>query len=179
MHHALRSAGTITALAAAALLLISGCSKNDNKDNNSAASVTSTIATSSAGPAEGTSGPVEETKIATQGGEIAVSGAIYEKYVTAGGPNGTLGLPVKAAEAGPNEGKWQDFVGGAIVWSKDTGAHIVWGEIRKAWEDNGGPAGKFGYPTTDEKDVSGGKQSDFTGGSITWIDGQTALHPNS
>ncbi|MFI6367008.1 LGFP repeat-containing protein [Nocardia sp. NPDC050630] len=178
MHHfARRTAGFTAVTAATALLLATGCSKDDNKDNNSAASMTTTSA--AAHGEEHISDAAEETKIATQGGDITVSGIIFDKYVRSGGPTGPLGAPLKTEDDAPNDGKWQDFTGGAIVWSNDNGAHIVWGEIRKAWEDNGGPDGDLGYPTSDEKDIPGGKQSDFVGGTITWVDGNTTVTPKS
>lgn len=177
MHHALRSAGYIAAVAAASLLLVTGCSKDDDKDKNSAAMTSTSAPAGHEG--EHMSGAAEETKIATQGGEIAVSGQIFDKYVQAGGPTGALGMPVKGMEAGPNDGKWQEFTGGNIVWSKDTGAHIVWGAIGEAWEQNGGPGGKLGYPTSDEKDIPGGKESDFTGGTISWVDGKITVTPKA
>ncbi|WP_433759044.1 LGFP repeat-containing protein [Nocardia sp. CA-135398] len=178
MHHfARRTAGFTAVTAAAALLLATGCGNDDDKDKNSVASLTAT----SAAPhgEERRSGAAEETKIATQGGDITVSGIIFDKYVQSGGPSGPLGAPLREDEDTPNDGEWQDFTGGAIVWSKDNGAHIVWGEIRKAWEDNGGVGGKLGYPTSDEKDIPGGKQSDFVGGTITWVDGTTTVTPKS
>ncbi|MEV6341405.1 esterase [Nocardia vinacea] len=178
MHHfARRTAGFTAVTATAALLLATSCSNDDDKDKNSAASMTTTSA--AAHGEEHMSGAAEETKIATQGGDITVSGIIFDKYVQSGGPTGPLGAPLKSQEDAPNDGKWQDFTGGAIVWSKDSGAHIVWGEIRKAWEDNGGPSGKIGYPTSDEKDIPGGKESDFDGGTITWVDGNTTVTPKS
>ncbi|MEV6134798.1 esterase [Nocardia sp. NPDC051990] len=178
MHHfARRTAGFIAVTAAAALLLSAGCSKDDDKDKSSAASMTTT--TAAAHGEEHMSGAAEETKIATQGGDITVSGIIFDKYVQSGGPAGPLGAPLKTQEDAPNDGKWQDFTGGAIVWSKDNGAHIVWGEIRKAWEDIGGPDGTLGYPISDEKDIPGGKQSDFVDGTITWVDGNTTVTPKS
>ncbi|MEU0499754.1 esterase [Nocardia sp. NPDC005998] len=179
MHHfARRTAGFTAVIAATALLLAAGCSKDDDKDKSTAASMTTTSAAVGHGE-EHMSGAAGETKIATQGGDIAVTGMIFDKYVQSGGPTGPLGAPLKAQEDGPNDGRWQDFTGGAIVWGKDTGAHILWGEIRKAWEDNGGPDGTLGYPTSDEKDIPGGKQSDFVSGTITWVDGNTTVTPKS
>jgi hypothetical protein len=162
-------------LAASALLLATGCSKDDNKDPN-ASSTTTTLMTMEH-TMEQTSGAAEETKIATQDGDIAVSGTILEKYNQAGGSTGSLGAPLQAQEDAPNGGKYQDFTGGTIYWNQDIGPHIVWGEIRKAWEDQGGANGKLGYPTSDEKDSAGGKESDFTGGTITWVDGNTTVTP--
>jgi uncharacterized protein with LGFP repeats len=178
MHHfARRTAGFTAVLAASALLLTAGCSKND-EDKNSASTVTITSAAMEHGEGH-MAGAAAETKIVTQGGDITVSGTIFDKYVQTGGPTGPLGPPLQAQEDGPNDGKYQDFTGGTIYWSKDAGSRIVWGEIRKAWEENGGANGTLGYPTSDEKDIAGGKESDFTGGTITWVDGQTTVTPKS
>ncbi|MET7773497.1 esterase [Nocardia sp. NPDC005366] len=207
MHHfARRTAGYTTALMAATLLLTAGCGDDDN-DSNSAAttslptavrtsvtaqsttapsgsetsgSETSESETSTAQSATSTSASesAEQTKIVTPGGtEVAVSGDIYEKYVRSGGPTGPLGAPTEAKESGPDGGEYQDFVGGTIYEAKDGDPYVVWGEIRKAWEDNGGANGELGYPTSDETDIAGGKQSTFTGGTITWVDGQITVTP--
>lgn len=182
MHHfARRTAGLTVVLAAGALLLAAGCSKDDDKDSKPASMTTTSMPSMPMGhmEEEHTAGAVEETKIATQGGDIAVAGEILEKYTATGGPTGPLGAPLEALETAPNDGKYQDFTGGTIFWSKDTGSHIVWGEIRKAWEDNGGANGKLGYPTSDEQDIAGGKESDFSGGTITWVDGKTTVTPKA
>lgn len=187
-------------LAAAGLLLATGCS-DDNKDNenDTMASVTSMIGggsttttgagamtttagegtetTSGMATTSGTAAAGESTTISTPNGDITISGEVYKKYVAVGGATSPLGAPEEAQESGPNGGEYQDFDGGTIYWSSDSGAHIVWGEIREAWEDNGGANGTLGYPTSDEKDIAGGKQSDFTGGTITWVDGQITVTP--
>ncbi len=181
-HFARRTAGYSAVLAAAALLLAAGCSSDDNSNNdsNSSASAMSSSMAMDHGGSNAT-GAMEETKIATPGGEeVTVSGVILEKYNKAGGLTGPLGAPLEAEETGPNDGKYQDFTGGTIYWAKDGGdPYIVWGEIRKTWEDNGGANGKLGYPTSDEKDITGGKESEFTGGKITWVDNQTTVTPTS
>ncbi|MEV0299275.1 esterase [Nocardia sp. NPDC050710] len=172
------------ALAAAALLVAAGCGSGDAKDTatdakdtmTSMMATTTTMPTYSAGHTTAASGAAEETKIATQGGdEVAVSGAIFDKYVKSGGQTGPLGVPEEAQESGPDGGVYQDFVGGTIYQAKDGAPYIVWGEIREAWEAAGGATGSLGYPTSDEKDIPGGKQSDFTGGTITWVDGQITV----
>lgn len=177
MHHfARRTTGYTLAVAASALLLVAGCSDDDDKDSNTAASVTGAVTSVMQHGQEQMSEAAEETKIATQGGaEVAVSGDILKKYTEAGGPAGPLGAPLEALENGPDGGKYQDFAGGTIYWGKDTGTHVVWGEIRKAWEENGGASGKLGYPTSDEKDVAGGKESTFSSGTISWVDGQITV----
>ncbi|TCJ99865.1 LGFP repeat-containing protein [Nocardia alba] len=186
-------------VAAAGLLLAAGCSDDDtNKANDAVASVTSAMkspggsATSSPGASattttsgsETTSGAATtsamasgSTTISTPNGDIVISGEVYKKYVAVGGASSPLGAPEEAQESGPDGGEYQDFTGGTIYWSKDSGAHIVWGDIREEWEANGGANGTLGYPTSDEKDIAGGKQSDFTGGTITWVNGETTVTP--
>ncbi len=185
-------------LAAAGLLLAAGCG-DDDKDNakDTMGSVTSMIGggptttngagatttgegmetTTGMGTTSGTAAAGESTTISTPDGDITVSGEVYKKYVAVGGATSPLGVPEEAQESGPNGGEYQDFEGGTIYWSSDSGAHIVWGEIREAWEENGGANGTLGYPTSDEKDIPGGKQSDFTGGTITWVGGETTVTP--
>lgn len=192
MHHfARRSAAVVMAFAGTALLFTAACS-NDNSDNSSSGTTThagmtettGAMATGTTTPgtmAPGTTTPgaaATETKIATQNGqEIAVSGHILTKYTGMGGVQSPLGEPTGASVQGPNGGSCQEFTGGAICWSEQTDAHVVWGDIRTAWEDNGGVNGKLGYPTSDEKDNPTGKESDFTGGTITWnsADRQTTV----
>ncbi|UGT57641.1 LGFP repeat-containing protein [Nocardia asteroides] len=206
-HFARRTAaGGAAVLAAAALLLAAGCSDEDqDKAKDTIGSVTSNMSgpdatttapggmggsatettepngTEGSGTAtpSGTAGAGagDSTTINTPNGEITVSGEVYKKYVAAGGASSPLGAPEEAQESGPNGGQYQDFEGGTIYWSSDSGAHIVWGDIREAWEENGGANGTLGYPTSDEKDIPGGKQSDFTGGTITWVNGQTTVTP--
>ncbi|MEC3916772.1 LGFP repeat-containing protein [Nocardia sp. CDC160] len=163
MHHfARRTAGIIAALAVVTAL---GAACND-KDKNSSSSTTTTAASQT---------HTAETKISTPNGEITLSGAVLEKYEQMGGANSPLGLPTGPAKDAPDGGSVQEFTGGAIYASSVHGTHVVWGEIRKAWEEDGGPSGKLGYPTSDEFDIPGGKQSDFSGGSITWVDNKITV----
>ncbi|MQY19787.1 LGFP repeat-containing protein [Nocardia macrotermitis] len=186
MHHfARRSAATTMTLAAAALLFTAACSSNDSSSSSS--STTNAAATSATGAANesganqsganesGANAAGGETKIQTPNGEISVSGHLLAKYNEMGGPAGALGAPTGKSVSGPDGGSCQEFTGGAICWSEKTDAHVVWGEIRKAWDGHGGINGKLGYPTTDEKDIANGKQSDFTGGTITWVNNQTSV----
>lgn len=175
MHHFARRSAACTMTIAAAALLFTGCSNDDdNNDSSSSASATTTMpatttpATTSEHEMGNQSGAATETKIATQNGEIAVSGQVLAKYNETGGPTGALGEPTGAAVSGPDGGSCQEFTAGLICWSEQTGSHVVWGDIRQEWENSGGVNSKLGYPTTDEKDIAGGKQSDFTGGSISW-----------
>ncbi|WP_433562999.1 LGFP repeat-containing protein [Nocardia sp. CA-151230] len=162
-----RAAGAIAALVVVTALG-AGCSKDDN--TNSASSTTSTTAAAPAGG--GTH--AAETKMATRDG-AEIAGGILEKYNQMGGATGTLGVPTGPATDAPDGGMVQEFGGGAIYSSPTHGTHVVWGEIRKAWDDQGGASGELGYPTSDEYDITGGKQSDFSGGSITWVDNETTV----
>ncbi|MEU3012748.1 LGFP repeat-containing protein [Nocardia asteroides] len=202
MNHFARrtAAGGAAVLAAAGLLLAAGCSDEDqDKAKDTVGSVTSAMGgagsttttgmggmtttpdadesgTGTATPTTSATAAGESTTISTPNGDITVSGEVYKKYVAAGGATSPLGAPEEAQEAGPNGGQYQDFEGGTIYWSSDSGAHIVWGDIRETWEDEGGANGPLGYPTSDETNTAnGGKQSEFTGGTIVWVNGETTV----
>lgn len=180
MHHiARRTAGFTTALAVAGLL-VAGCGE-DNNPTDAAGSVTSAVAPGEEGGENGEPGqqPPEgeepgmgagDTTVNTPGGEITIAGEIYQKYQEAGGENSPLGMPEAAEEQAPEGGKFQNFAGGTIYSSEETGSHIVWGDIREAWEENGGPTGPLGFPVADEEDTPEGKKSEFSGGTITWTE---------
>lgn len=132
---------------------------------------------SAAASATDAAGAGGETKINTPAGEVAVAGGLLDKYKSVGGETGTLGLPQGEAQTDEKGGKYQEFDGGIIYQGANTPAHIVWGEIRKAWEADGGPNGQLGYPLSDEHPIANGLQSDFENGNITYIDGQTTVVP--
>ncbi|WP_067703325.1 LGFP repeat-containing protein [Nocardia jejuensis] len=173
MHQfARRSTAGIIAAVAVVTMCAAGCSKDKDKDVKSDTG----MATTTEMAVGTTTEHATETKIATRdGGEIAVAGDFLAKYTELGGPTGPLGMPTGAQQDAAGGGKWQEFDGGVIVTGPSTGIHVVWGEIRKAWEADGGPGGPLGYPTSDETDITGGKQSEFTGGSISWVGGQTTV----
>ncbi|QLY32720.1 esterase [Nocardia huaxiensis] len=176
MHHFARRTAGIIAAVSLVTVFAAGCDKDDKdgKSETGMATMTTTMAPMTDHDHDET-GEAKETKIATRNGEIEVSGDFLAKYNELGGPTGALGMPTGEDEDAPGGGKYQDFAGGAIYSSPATGTHVVWGEIRKAWDENGGPGGKLGYPTTDEMDIADGKQSDFTGGTITWVDNQITV----
>ncbi|HET8992361.1 MAG TPA: esterase, partial [Rhodococcus sp. (in: high G+C Gram-positive bacteria)] len=129
--------------------------------------------------AEGTEGtePAEDQTSAVPGpdGEsVELSGEILAKYNEVGGESSPLGMATGNQED-VGDGNIAEFEGGIIAWSPDTDAHIVWGEIRVAWEAEGGAGGELGFPVSDEHPIENGLQSDFAGGNITYIDGQTEV----
>ena len=96
---------------------------------------------------------------------------ISAKYESYGGASSRLGKPTSKEVCGLKKGGcYQNFQGGAIFWSEETGAHISVGSIRGKWVKTGSHKGFLGYPTTDEicglKD--GGCYQSFEGGQIHW-----------
>ncbi|UWX98718.1 hypothetical protein N2K95_09975 [Arthrobacter zhaoxinii] len=68
-----------------------------------------------------------------------------------------------------NDGAYQNFSNGAILWSPATGAHVSpKGAIRTAYQLSGFENGALGYPRSDEMTIKGGKYQDFSNGSILW-----------
>ncbi|TQJ40956.1 LGFP repeat-containing protein [Arthrobacter sp. SLBN-112] len=78
-------------------------------------------------------------------------GVIAEKYQQGGGPAGQLGSPSSNETGGLKDGgAFQNYQGGAIVWSPGSGAHFSWGATRDKWASLGFESGPLGYPVTDE-----------------------------
>ena len=97
--------------------------------------------------------------------------AISARYDEAGGAQSPLGTPTGGAVEIPG-GVLQDYNGGAIYYSADTGAKIMYGEILKKYRALGGP-GEIGFPSNDESDTGdgAGKFNNFSeagGAAIYW-----------
>ena len=102
-----------------------------------------------------------------------VTGAIRAKYDALGC---SPGLPSsrQVAVAG---GARQAFSDGTIYVSDATGAHEVHGAVLDTYLDEGGPAGHLGFPVTDTRKVSGGRErSGFEHGSIVCGDAGCTVH---
>lgn len=102
---------------------------------------------------------------------FAVHGAILTAYRESGS-EGAWGFPTmdeNAGQAGPTgtSGRYQFFEGALALWAEPTGAHLVHGEILKAFQAAGAEA-RLGYPRTGEYDAAGGKRQDFEKAYITW-----------
>ncbi|MGH3676872.1 MAG: LGFP repeat-containing protein [Mycobacterium sp.] len=124
------------------------------------------------GSATPLSSEVSTSRIAQPAGQFTLQGAILEKFLDTGSASGPLGQPISDEQAGPNGGRYNKFQSGVVYWTAQTGAHIMQGKIRAAWEDTGGAGGPLGYPTTDEIVIAGGSRAEFQHGVITVIDGE-------
>ncbi len=67
-------------------------------------------------------------------------------------------------------GRAQDFAAGRVFWSPGTGARIVAGAIGGQYQQQGGPGGVLGLPTTNELATPDGKgrYNAFQHGSVYW-----------
>jgi glucose/arabinose dehydrogenase len=104
-------------------------------------------------------------------GAHVVRGAIRQRWRDLDAEAGVLGYPVTGQRKnGRKPGAHTDFArnGGAIYWSKATGAHELYGPIAKRWTKLGGPRSSLGLPTTGVEKVKGGLRSAFQHGSIRW-----------
>lgn len=97
--------------------------------------------------------------------EFLTNMAIYRRYDDAKQTPLALMGPVAPAED-LDGGKKQDFVDGSVYWSPQTGAQIVRGQILATYLDNGGPAGRLGWPVSDETTEDETVYSDFQRGQI-------------
>jgi hypothetical protein len=98
---------------------------------------------------------------------------INDRYSAFGGESSLLGSAVGEAVDVPG-GAERDYQGGAIFYSKDTGAHVMYGAILDRYKALGGPGTSgLGFPTNDETGTgdSAGRFSDFSapeGAAIYW-----------
>lgn len=98
-----------------------------------------------------------------------VHGAIRDRYVQLGGPEGWLGFP-KTDETGTPDGKgrFNNFEHGSIYWHPATAAFEVHGAIRDKWAALGYETSPLGYPKSDEMPFTDGRISLFERGAIYW-----------
>ncbi len=99
-------------------------------------------------------------------GAHLVHGGILTKYVATGGP-ARWGFPL-TDEVGIAGGRASYFQKARIYWTRSIGAHVVHGAILTRYLALGGPAGRLGFPFTDELITSTGTVSRFQGGQISW-----------
>ena len=97
------------------------------------------------------------------------TGAIRTLWASYGFENGILGYPVTDEVGGIRDGGvYQNYQGGAVLWSPATGAHISTGAIRTAWAATGFEAGPLGYPISEIYAVDGGSAQNYQNGVITY-----------
>jgi GH25 family lysozyme M1 (1,4-beta-N-acetylmuramidase) len=103
-------------------------------------------------------------------GAWSIHGAVRAKWASLGWETGFLGYPV-TDETGTLDGigRFNNFANsGSIYWTPSTGAWSVHGAIRTTWASMGSERSCLGYPVGDESAISGGRQSNFQHGFITW-----------
>lgn len=95
-------------------------------------------------------------ELAGQLGAIEVpsdaTSAIAAARRAAGGALGPLGAEEGAQYAIGADGVGQNYAGGKIFYSPDTGANVVTGPVLSKYESVGGATGDLGFPTTSEAD---------------------------
>lgn len=132
--------------------------------------------------------PVAAVRAVSQTGQAAtnftVKGGIGSKWRTTGGAN-KWGNPVMNEANAANGGRYQEFVKSGrkttVYWHSSTGAHIVENPtaIGKRFISGGRERG-LGFPSTDERRVSGGAYQVFVNGKkinkVLWSS-RTGAHP--
>ncbi|SFT42794.1 Uncharacterized conserved protein, contains LGFP repeats [Geodermatophilus amargosae] len=101
------------------------------------------------------------------GGSRVVRGGLYTGWLADGGLTGPLGAPV-ADEAAAGAGASQRFTGGSVHWSAATGPQAVLGDLARAYETSGGPAGPLGFPAAAETTSGSARVQRFQSGGIWW-----------
>ena len=92
------------------------------------------------------------TPLAAATPDTDADAAITQAWDAGGGPTGPLG-PKDGGVYPAGSGFGQNFAGGKMFFTPDTGAHAVRGAILDKYETLGGPAdGDLGFPTIDEGD---------------------------
>ncbi|MCH6470352.1 PKD domain-containing protein [Sinomonas terrae] len=108
--------------------------------------------------------------ISAPSGSLFVShGAIRGEWAALGFENGVMGYPSTDEVGGlRNGGVYQNYDGGAIIWSPASGAHESLGAIRSVWAQLGFESGVLAYPTTEVVTglVNGGSYQNYQGGAI-------------
>jgi uncharacterized protein with LGFP repeats len=80
---------------------------------------------------------------------------IDQRYQRLGGTTSFLGTPT-GAERLVGDGKVRDYTGGALTWRASTGVTALHAQIANVWRAMGGAEGIPGFPTQDDRSLSGG-----------------------
>jgi uncharacterized protein with LGFP repeats len=85
-----------------------------------------------------------------------VARTVLDRWAATGYEAGPLGFPTADSQpVGDGRGTRSQFQGGVVVHTPTTGARVVRGAVRTAWETSGGPTGTLGYPTSEPLPTSG------------------------
>jgi SpoIID/LytB domain protein len=105
-------------------------------------------------------------------------GDILARYRKLDGPDSVLGYPVSGTRKAHDGGRRTVFQRGKIFWSKQFGAHEVYGKILAKYEVLGQAAGQLGFPKTGLFSVKAGKRVKFAHGSLTYLraSGKVVVH---
>ena len=106
-------------------------------------------------------------------GAWEVHGNIRAKWESLDWEKGVLGYPTTNETATPDGvGRFNHFkkgtTEGSIYWTAATGAWEVHGNIRLKWAELNWEKGALGYPMSDEYAVTGGRESEFQKGFLTF-----------
>ncbi|MUK02193.1 hypothetical protein GM708_09810 [Vibrio cholerae] len=97
------------------------------------------------------------------------TGAIRTAWAASGFERGTLGYPTTNEVCGLRGGGcYQNYQGGAVIWSPVSGARISKGGIRAAWAVTGFENGALGYPVSNEACAAGTCVQSYQRGRISW-----------
>lgn len=101
-------------------------------------------------------------------GAVVVHGAIGSKYKSLGASNSDLGHPIDKERCSlPGNGCVQNYEGGKIVWSSNTGAFFIENAIYDRWIGVAGNNLSYvGFPTSDPIEVPEGVYQNFKSGLI-------------
>ncbi|MGY1715089.1 hypothetical protein ACI78R_11575 [Geodermatophilus sp. SYSU D01106] len=117
-----------------------------------------------------TSQAFERGTVYVSGGRgFAVQAALAGAYQAAGGPAGTLGVPVSDTGRTPDgKATYQHFEGGSIYSTATGGARVLPTAFRDAWALSGFERGPLGYPVADVRTTPDGlgEYQHFEAGSV-------------
>ena len=106
------------------------------------------------------------------GAQPSLIGPIRDAWAAGGYENGQMGYPVSGVICGlKNNGCFQNYQGGSIMWSPGTvAAQVPFGAIRDYWAAQGYENGGLGYPLSNQTCglKSGGCFQLFQAGSVLW-----------
>lgn len=103
---------------------------------------------------------------------------LASRYMSLGGPSGTLGHPLKEPEYIEGRIK-QQFEGGDLYWSAQYGAFSVANGMLTRFNAEGGLTGTLQSPMSmEQKPVPGTARQEFAKGSLYWVSGRGTFRLN-